>query len=184
MKGQDLPLNLIGYVLIGIIGIIVLIFFLQGPLTQLMTNTFCYFYQNVLGQQSSLCKKNVGSINTEYLSEDTTEGLARWIAVYSITCSRMSLQLSKDIVCYDLILQKNPGKVSELMVTQLMENEGGCQALQNSRIVFENGTYGNYPGDCGTRDDLVWNVTGNVIDQQSIVLIKYDISLGKITVEA
>ena len=185
MKGQDLSLNLIGYILIGIIGILVLLVFLQGPLQLLLKNTFCYFYQNVLQQTSNFCSKPTDTIGYITISEDMPEKLARDIAAYSIACwSKRNPQITKDIVCYNLLLQNNSVKVSELLMTQVMEKEGGCQALQNSAIVLENGTSINYPGNCGTEDDIVWQVSGNVIDQQSIVIIKYDLSLGKIVIEA
>jgi len=185
MKGIDLPLNLIGYMIIGIIGIMVLLLFLQGPLQSLLKNTFCYFYQNVLKQTSGFCSKPIDQTNFVDVSADTPEELARNIAAYAITCwSKRSPEITKDIVCYNLFLKQNPGKVSELFMTQIMEREGGCQTISNSIVVDANGNSIPYPGNCGNEDDIVWDVSGNVIDQQSLVIIKYDLSLGKIVIKA
>lgn len=180
---------MIGYLLVAIIGILVFLVFLQGPLQLLLKNTFCYFYQNVLQQSSSLCPKATSQLTYVPISGGTPEDVALNISAYSIAClenyNPQTTQNIQNIICYTLLLQNISGNVSELMMTQIMERDGGCQALQNSMIVLQNGTYTSYPGNCGTEDDILWNVTGNVINQQtSIVLIKYDVSLKKIMIEA
>jgi len=185
MKGVDLPLNLIGYMMIGIISIIAILLFLQGPLQSILTSTFCYFYQNVLQQTSGFCTKIIDNAPIVEIKSTTPEELATNIAAYAIDCwNKRSPEISKDIICYNLLLKNNPGKVSELLMTQVMERDGGCQALPNSVVTLENGTSISYPGNCGSEDDITWQVGGNVIDQQSIVLIKYDLQSGKIVIKA
>lgn len=185
MKGQDIPLNLIGYMMIGIISIIVILLFLQGPLQSILTSTFCYFYQNVLQQTSGFCTPIQNTAPIVEINAQTPEDLATNIAAYAIDCwSKHNPQISKDIICYNLLLKNNPGNVTEMLMTQIMEKEGGCQALQNSVVTLENGTSVPYPGNCGSEDDITWQVSGNVIDQQSIILIKYDLQSGKIVIKA
>jgi len=182
---KGIAIDIIGILIIGIIGVLVLLMFIQGPLSSLLKGTFCYFYQNVLQQKSEFCAKPLDHPEYVTISADTPEELARNIAAYSIVCwKEVTPSITKDIVCYNLLLDKHPGKVTETLITQIMEREGGCSELENSKVVSESGTTIPYSGNCGTSDQIIWDVDGNFILNQSIVLIKYDLNLGKIVIKA
>jgi len=183
MKGMTI--ETLGIITIGLVGVIVLLLFVQGPLVSLLKGTFCYFYQNVLQQKSEFCKRPVDQPEFVTISADTPEELARNIAAYSIVCwKEFSPNIKKDITCYSLLLDKHPGKVTESLLTQIMQKEGGCAELENSIVMTESGSQIQFNGTCGTTDQIVWDVSGNYILNQSIVLVKYDLNQGKIVIKA
>jgi hypothetical protein len=182
---KGIAIDILGIIVIGIAGVLILLLFVQGPLSSLLKGTFCYFYQNVLQQKSEFCKKPLDQPEYVTMSTDTQEELARNIAAYSIICwKNVAPTIRKDIVCYNLLLDKHPGKVTETLMTQIMEREGGCSELENSAVLTEGGASIPYSGNCGTNDQIVWDVSDSVILDQSIVLIKYDMNLGKIVVKS
>jgi hypothetical protein len=182
-KGMEI--NIIGYLIIGIVGIAILLIFVSGPLTTLLRGVFCYFYTTVLQQKSDYCKATQTGPNEIEISANSQDDLARYIAAYAIECWRDERPIiSKRITCYNLLLNKHPGPVYEYNVTKIMEDEGGCSILENSRITDQNGQIVAYPGNCGSMDKLDWQVSGNVITDQQLVLIIYDASADKIIVQA
>ena len=184
-SSKGIEMDIIGILIIGIVGVFILLLFVQGPLSTLLKGTFCYFYLNILQQKSDFCQKPLDQPQYATISADTPEELARDIAAYSIVCwKEVDPTIKKDIVCYNLLLDKHPGKVTETLMTQIMEKEGGCSELENSMVLMEDGTTVQYSGNCGSSDQIVWDVSGNFIQDQSIILIKYDLSLGKIVVKA
>jgi len=111
--------------------------------------------------------------------------LARQIASYAIRCWKDERPvIRKQITCYNLNLDKNPGPVYEFNLTKVMENEQGCSILQNSQIKDENGRMIPYSGDCGSKDEIDWSVSGNAITDQQLVLIIYDATTDKIIIQA
>jgi len=187
MKGsmKGITIEVLGVIIVGLVGVVILLLFVQGPLASLLKGTFCYFYQNVLQQKSEFCKRPIDQPEFVTISADTAEELARNIAAYSIACwKEVSPTIKKDVICYNLLLDKHPGMVTETLLTQIMEKEGGCYELENAVVVSESGMQTTYSGNCGTYDQIVWDVSGNVILNQSIILIKYDLNSGKIVIKA
>src|SRR3989304_7476642 len=123
-SGKGIAIDIIGIVLIGLIGVIVLLIFVPGPLSSLLKGPFCYFYQNVLQQKSDFCRKPIDQTEFVTISATTPEDLARNIAAYSIVCwKEINPTVKKDIACFNLILDKNPGDVDEYLVTNILEKE-------------------------------------------------------------
>ena len=62
-----------------------------------------------------------------------------------------------------------------------MQREGGCDRLENSQFIDrdENLKYSN----CGTKNNIKWEIEGNVISDQRLILIKYDHSSKQIIVQ-
>lgn len=182
---KGLEISLIGYIIIGIVGIGILVLFVTGPLNQLMRNAFCYFYTNVLQQSSEFCKTGPTGPGYPHITPSTQTDLARYVAAYAIKCwSDERPVIKSQITCYNIYLDTHPGPVYEYNVTKIMETEGGCSILQNSQIVDENGNSVPYSGNCGSADDLVWQVSGNSITDQQLILITYDAVNNKIIVQA
>lgn len=192
-KGMEL--NIIAYVVITLVGVGVLLLLIEGPIKSFSKNTFCYFYQNILGQTSNFCKPSVRSLQTVVICETMKEGcdetatssdeLARVIAKYAILCwTDLRAVVRNETACYSLSLEVNPGKVTEYLVTNIMEKEHGCELLENSVIKDEQGNIIDYPGNCGAKDQIYWDVSGNFIKDQGVILIKYDTTNKRIIIEA
>ncbi|MEM7827086.1 MAG: hypothetical protein QXQ40_02590 [Candidatus Aenigmatarchaeota archaeon] len=183
MKGIELEMMFV--ILIALVGISLLLLFVSGPLRDMGTSILCFFYQNVLHKPTEFCEAKGNASETIELKPSTTEELARYIAVYSIKCwKNVEFQKEKSILCSSIELKSNPGPVSEFDVTKIMEDEGGCPILENSIIKDISGNEMDYPGKCGTKDRIGWEVSGNVLDKQSLILIKYDKSSNKIIIRA
>ncbi len=173
MKG--LAIDTIGFIIIALVGVSLLIIFISGSLTDLTRNVFCYFYQDILSRSSDICKQETIPEEIE-LRPESIEDLSRHLAAYSILCwedATKSLK-TKDTNCYSIRIKIHPGNVSEFNVTYILETENGCNKLENSKIINETGMEVNYPGDCGENDQLKWNIDGNIIYDQKLILIKYD----------
>jgi hypothetical protein len=182
---KGLEINLIGYLIIGIAGITILLLFVSGPLTTLMRGTFCYFYTNILQQKSDYCKITQTGPEFQTISPNSQDELARDIAAYAIRCWQDERPIiKKQMTCFNLNLAAYPGTVYEYNVTKIMETEGGCNILENSQIINENGTLVRYSGNCGSKNNLLWQVSGNAITDQQLILIIYDATLDKIIVQA
>jgi len=189
-----MQLDIIAYFIIAIAGIALLLILLSGPLSSLTKNTFCFFYQKMLRLESPYCKPpppvrtvNVCSKAGEDCDEVATsaEEVARIIASYAIACWQTERSAATERVqCYNLFLETHPGAVTEMIMTQVMERENACKALENSKVVDDKGVLIDYVGDCGSSDNIVWDVSGNVLLQQTLVSIKYDRVQNKIVIKA
>jgi hypothetical protein len=185
---KGIELNMIAYLIIGIIGVALLLIFIYGPLNMLIKNGFCYFYQGVLGQRSDFCGTIDKPPESVEIAPETKDELARYIAAYSILCWRdLRLAATESIICNKLWLTTHPGDVTEENVTKILEMENGCNVLENSMVVDKTGNLVKYRGSCGLEDDIYWDVgssSGYVIGRQSLIEIKYDIDKNKIVVKA
>ena len=90
---------------------------------------------------------------------------------------------TKDTLCYNIKLETHPGPVSEYNMTYILETEGGCDIIENNVIIDESGQEVIYPGNCGEEDSIYWDVSGNVIVDQKLILIKYDEGSKRIVVK-
>jgi len=188
MKG--LALETIGFILIALFGVVMLLLFISGSLNDLTRNAFCYFYQNILSKSSNICKPKETVPEQITLRPESEEDLARYIAAYSILCwkdATKSLK-TKDTNCYDLFIEypNDFDKVSESDVTKVLEEEGGCEVLENKRVIDEDGHNVKYSGNCGDENNLYWDVKKGrrwVIGGQNLILIKYDDLLKRVVVK-
>jgi hypothetical protein len=183
MKGMTA--ETIGFVTIALFGIVMLILFISGSLNDLVRNSFCYFYRRFGLGSSDTCKTKDDTPKEVMLRVESVDDLARSIAAYSILCWKNVVKSLKtrDTICYRLIIQDHPGNVSEFNVTYILETERGCETLENSIIANETGDIIDYPGNCGIDDNLGWEVYGNVIYDQELILIKYSDELKKVVVK-
>ncbi len=183
MKG--LEVETIFVIIIVLISISLLILFVSGPLRDLGKDVFCFFYQNVLQQTHEACKPSGISHKTENISPSTKEELARYIAAYSIACwQKARFEKGEYVTCFSIRLEKNPGEITEYDVTKIMENEGGCRILENSIIKDRDGNEVSYNGNCGDEDQIDWNVYGNFIKDQKLVMILYNKTSNKVLITA
>lgn len=181
MKGLELE-TIVG-IIIALVSVTLLIIFASGPLSDLGRNVYCFFYEKVLHETKKEC--DISGISGEFvkINASISEELARYIAVYSILCYNKAKFESKmrNIPCFTLEIEKQPrGIVREIDVANIMKKEGGCDLLENSIVKNEDGTEISF--DCGDEDNLIWNVSNNVILDQKIILIIYDRTLNKVVV--
>ncbi|MEM5812853.1 MAG: hypothetical protein QXG39_09615 [Candidatus Aenigmatarchaeota archaeon] len=181
MKGLELE-TIVG-IIIALVSITLLIIFASGPLSDLGRNVYCFFYEKVLHETRKECK-DIGVIG-EFVKINTTrsEEIARIIAAYSILCYNKAKFESKlqTIPCYTLEIENRPTEaIAEIDIAEIMKKEGGCDLLENSIVKDKYGIEKSF--DCGDEDNLIWNVSGNVIFDQKIVLIMFDRALNKIIV--
>lgn len=185
-RTKGIAIDIIGYMLIALAGISLLLLFISGSLRGLARNAFCFFYRVISDEETELCKSEPTGGEMVELKPETREDLATYVGAYAIKCWEETNKpfMRKDKICYQLMLEKKPGKISELFFTQIFEQGRGCSVLWNSMIVDESGNYVQYPGECGDEDQIEWDVSGNVIENQSLILIKYNTISNKIIIKA
>ncbi|MCK4429387.1 MAG: hypothetical protein KAU95_03360 [Candidatus Aenigmarchaeota archaeon] len=181
---RGLAINIIGIMLIAITGVAILLMYISGPLSTTVNTAFCYF-SNYLGISPDFCENNQGLSKTVKFDRNSEEELARYISAYSILCWKEATKpLRKgDLICYQIFIDKPVGIISEYNFTELMEAENGCDELQNSIIKDESGVEIEYSGYCGDRDEIKWDVSGNVIENQTLILIKYNTEQNQIVIK-
>jgi hypothetical protein len=72
--------------------------------------------------------------------------------------------------CYELRLSGHVENVTEGNVTNILIKEDHCKSIENS-------DYG-----CGAKNQILWNIDGDIINNQTIVLIEYNVSSEAILV--
>jgi len=192
---KGIELNMIAIIVVGLVGIAVLLMILYGPISAMIKSTFCFFYENVLKQKADFCAYTTTSSDQvtickskaeecTHVAEDDDE-IANYIAAYSILCwQEANVKVTKNTICYQIILRTHPYYIDEEFFTYNMEKGNGCEVLENSKIMSSDGEEVEYSGYCGTHDNIVWDVSNNVIKDQSLILIKYDTKLNKIVISA
>ena len=185
MKGM--ALDTIGFMIIALVGVLVLILLVSGSFTDMGRNAFCYFYQKVLSKNLDMCEPKENIAKKIEIEPEDSEDLARYIAAYSILCweeATKSLK-TKDTTCYSLSIEGGPWTppISEFYLTQnILVREGGCTELENNLAKNSDGTVGMFD-ECGDSDQMNWDVDGNVISDQKLILIKYDDTIKQIIVK-
>lgn len=191
---KGIAIDLIAYIAVGIVGIGVLLYFIQGPLSTLTRRTFCFFYENLLKQKSDYCTTPPVATEDIYICESmkpncdqaakTQDDMARLIAAYAIVCwQNMNIKVTNTVLCYNLYLETHPGPITEEDMTKIMEKEKGCNILENSKVVNTDGNLVDYSGNCGTHDNIILDVSNNLIYNQQLILIWYDTNLNKIIIK-
>lgn len=182
MKGFEL--DIVGVMLISLVGIGILLLFVSGTLRDSISEGFCYLTQKV-GIQMNWCRPQgipKKAIEVEY---KTVNDMGVNLAAYSLKCwmEASKSENKKDTVCYELFLKKHPGNLSEEQLTKIMEDQGGCDILQNYMVVDESGKDVEYSGDCGDKDEIDWQIFGNLISDQALIRIEYDTTQNKIVIK-
>ena len=184
MQSKGLALQTVIIIVVSIAGAIVLLTFMSGTMPKFVKKAYCFFYQGILGQQAEECEVKLGKAKQVVLKPKSRVELAQQIAAHAIACMQTArLSKQNETLCYTLILKTHPGKVDEEFLTSVMEEEHVCDMLQNSMVV-KDGKLVPYEGDCGIEDELVWQVYNGVIENQSVVLIKYSRVERKVIVKA
>ena len=137
---RGLAINIIGIMIIAITGVAILLMYISGPLSSTVNTTFCYF-SDYLGISPDFCENKFGLSKNVKFDMDSEEDLARYLSAYSVLCWKEATEplRRKDLICYQIFVDKPVGAVSESYFTELMEAENGCDELQNSIIKDKNG---------------------------------------------
>lgn len=98
------------------------------------------------------------------VNETRNREFSRLLLSYIISCwqSAEVKGLYKDHACYELRLKNKVDDVTEKNVTDVLIQEDGCVSIENS-------DYG-----CGEKNSILWEVSGEVINSQSLILIRYN----------
>jgi len=184
---KGFELDLIGTMVIALVGVGILLMFVSGTLRESVNDGFCYLTQKI-GISISWCSPLGMSKNTVELEKrdiPDVEALAVQLAGRSIQCWEMAVKPEKktNVICAELFLNYHPGKLSEENFTKIMEDQGGCEVLQNFMVIDESGSSVEYSGDCGDQDQVSWKIDGNVIESQSFIKIEYDTTSNKIVIK-
>jgi len=181
---KGFELDLIGIMLVALVGLGILIFFVSGTLRDSVEQGFCYLTQKI-GINPSWCRPPgipMEAIPVEYR---TVNDMGVNLAAYSIKCwmEASKSEKKKDTVCFELFIKNHPGRLSEEDFTKIMESGGGCEALQNYMVKDDSGNLVEFSGDCGDKDEIDWQIFGNVISDQALIRIEYDTTLNKIVIK-
>ena len=132
---------------------------------------------SIFSRNSEMCKPKENIPEQIIIRPKSSEDLARNIAAYSILCWEKTVKSfkTKNTNCYNLLIEDSPEglEVDEILLTEILVNEGGCSRLENNDI----------DENCGKSDQVNWEVDGNSITDQQLILIKYDDSAKQIVVK-
>ncbi|MBN2094649.1 MAG: hypothetical protein JW727_01245 [Candidatus Aenigmarchaeota archaeon] len=181
---KGLELDLVGTMIIALVGIALLLAFTNNTIQQAMSDGFCYLTEKI-GVKPNWCKPSGFSRLTEEIEPRTTQQLAIDLASRAIICWQDAIKPAqkKDVVCSEVFLKTHPGRLTEYDFTKVMETQGGCEVLQNYLLVDELGGEYEYDGDCGDQDQIGWEIYGGVIENQTLIRIKYDTTQNKILIK-
>ena len=185
MADKGLAFDTIGYIILGIIGLVILLSFL-GVIQVSARNIFCSAYSNI-AQPPAFCETlNCTGERYELVNSDA-ESFSRDIAAHAITCfTNKAGCLENDVrICYAMRVKNKPSeKIYESNVTKLLEDENGCDVLENAVVIDDAGVPVSYDGNCGINDYIDWRVNDIYIKDQSMILIEYDEINYKVIVKA
>ncbi|MFH1433013.1 MAG: hypothetical protein ABIG84_07400 [archaeon] len=186
MGKKGLAFDTIAIMTLGIVALVIMLSFM-GVIRGSAKNIFCSAYSN-LAEPPAFCDAVTCTSERYKIQTSDTESFIRDIAAHSITCFREKagcLQEDNVRLCYALFAEKKPNDaIYEYNVTKLLEDEKGCDVLQNNIIINESGDEEIYDGNCGINDQIVWDVTNIFIRDQTLILIEYNESSDKVVVKA
>ena len=183
MKKADLTINTIFIVTITIISIVLLLSIFMGKLPvfakKVYCNTFFYvhkatFIPRGLRADQSYCKPVVPPIDIEIITEKDELNLT--LVGKAVACWKKSEygKYSKNHLCYELTIGENikqPIKLTEENITQILINENMCEILPNNDTDLI----------CGDEDKIDWRLGNKTYPEQNI-LIEYDAFERKIII--
>ncbi len=186
MGNKGLAFETIGVMTLGIVALFVLLSFL-GVIRISVTNIFCTAYSS-LAEPPAFCETATCSSERYKIRTEDTEAFMREIAAHTITCYRHKagcLQEDGVLLCYALLAEKHPqDNIYEYNLTRLLEDEGGCDALENNIIIDPSGAKVIYDGNCGIHDNIEWKVRDIFIRNQPLILIEYNEENDTVMVKA
>ncbi len=173
---KGLAIETIGIITIGFVSLFVLLSFL-GVINLSVNRIFCSVYSTI-AEPPAFCEMATCSSERYKIMDSDTESFTREIAAHAITCYQHKagcLQENNVRLCYALLAEERPDdNIYEYNVTKLLEDEGGCDVLENNVIVDENGDAVIYDGNCGIHDTIEWQVRDTFIRNQPLILIEYN----------
>jgi len=186
MANKGLAFETIGYIILGVIGLVILLSFL-GVIQISARNIFCSAYSNI-AEPPAFCEAlNCTGERYELVNSDP-ESFSRDIAAHAVTCftNKAGCLGENDVrICYAMRVKNKPAeKIYEYNVTKLLEDEKGCDVLENDIIISETGLPISYPGNCGVNDFIDWRVKDIFIKGQSMILIEYDEANYRVVIKA
>lgn len=178
MKG--LAFNIMFGLVIAFVGVVLFISFVTGAFQTAVNWLYC---DVIIKTVTFFSGQETASIPRSCLPKDETppiveirfqdnNNVSRQILTYIISCWQQTeiKQLYKTHSCFELHLMKDVDSVTEANVTSILTIEDHCRSIENS-------DYG-----CGVKDQILWNIDGNVINTQKIILIRYDNSTKAVRV--
>lgn len=179
-KVKGLALNIIFSLVIALVAVMLFISLVSGTLQNAAKFFYCDVYFKVvtffMGQETAsipkTCKPTEDQAKVVEVRSQDNKVFSRELLAYIITCWKETeiKQMYKTHSCYELHLMKIVDNVTEQNVSSILINEDHCKSIDNSDY------------DCGDKDQIVWNIDGNVIKDQKIILIKYDNSTEAVRV--
>ena len=186
---KALALNLVVVMTIAVASLALMLSFFSGPVVQMLTDTFCFFNDNVFAGigvdvARDVCPDETACRGERVIIEsDNKQYFKSQLAARTLLCWRQKLPAcGAESVCYEIIMKQNlQAALTEEEFTQYLEREGACSAIENS-WVFD--AAGGKPSSCGDEELIIWSAKDNVIKDQSIVLVKYDLKNNRIVMDA
>ncbi len=176
LNKKGLAFETIGIITIGFVSLFVLLSFL-GVINLSVSRIFCSFYSSI-ADPPAFCEMTTCSSERYRMTDSDTESFTREIAAHAITCYQHKagcLQEDNVRLCYALLVDEHPNEnIYESNVTKLLEDEGGCDVLENNLIIDESGNPVPYDGNCGIHDTIEWDVKDSFIKDQPLILIEYN----------
>jgi len=171
MKG--LALSVVWGLIITIFSVTFFLMLVSGTFKNAANWFYCDIYLKILnfftGREAAsipdICKDltNGQSKKIEIESSDNNI-VSRKILASIIACWKEAelKGLYKNHPCYEIRLNGDVDDVTEGNVSEILKVEDHCESIDNS-------DYG-----CGSRNQIIWNVEGGIINTQKIILIEYD----------
>lgn len=181
MKG--LAFSIIVSVIIAITGVSLLLLMISGDFQESVKKIYCDTYIKISqalpsGEEGTPSVPKFCSFESDLKEEEIKENnntiVSRVILAHIITCWKKSeiTGIDKSVPCYELRMSGDVDGVTEKNVTDILIKEDHCESIENSDF------------NCGTKDQIVWEVYDKIIDDEKIVLIRYDANLKAIEVIA
>ncbi|MCK4429023.1 MAG: hypothetical protein KAU95_01505 [Candidatus Aenigmarchaeota archaeon] len=168
---KGIALNYIIALVIAVTGVITFISLITGSLHGTTTAIYCNTYVKLVNMVPSsegplipeVCREK-GPVHSESLEGSDNKKVSRKLLSYIISCwNNVDIShIEGNYTCYQLRLSGNIDDVTEENVSALLIIEDHCESIENS-------DYG-----CGAKDQIIWDVSGDVLNTQKILLIMYD----------
>lgn len=171
MKG--LALEVVWGLIIAIAGVLLFLSLVTGTFKTASNWFYCNIYVKVInffgGYKTAsvpeICKQTItGYLKKEVVSDTDNKIFSRKLLAYIIACWNEAevKGLYKSHPCYELKISGMVENVSEQNVSYILIKEDRCRSIENS-------DYG-----CGVKNQILWSVEGGVINNQTILLIRYN----------
>lgn len=180
---KGLAFSVLVAIIVAIAGVSLLLLTVTGVLPDVSRQAYCRAYTGVVSilpspeegepRIPSYCLFEAETESEKVSTTDSTIA-ARKLAASSIACWEKVKRfgIDRNYTCFELSFENGIPEVYEKNVTEIMEEEGGCRYLENSKYVDKNGNLKDSE-KCGSRNRIKWNVEGNVLKKQTLILIEY-----------